>query len=95
MQNDAAEVKLSCRLDEIAGDHSTKGGSSETEAKEFAVIPKGPCAVFTVTTVTPVPLSDSQHRHQVGADDASHRRPNAHTRLGFLPVVTEAKYRAG
>ena len=36
MQNDAAEVKLSCRLDEIAGDHSTKGGSSETEAKEFA-----------------------------------------------------------
>ena len=62
MQKDAAEVKLSCRLEEIAGDHSTKGGSSETEAKEFAVIPKGPWAVFTVTTVTPVPKRPKARR---------------------------------
>ena len=34
--------------------HNTSGGSSETEAKEFTVMPIGPCAPAAVTTVTPV-----------------------------------------
>ena len=61
------------RLEARAGDHSTKGGSSETDAKLFAVIPKGPAALLQVTIDDAV-LADQTFDMLMGSEVAPRRR---------------------
>ena len=63
MLKKGARAKISCRRENLPGDHSTSGGASETEAKLFAVIPCGPPAEAMVTTVTPVAKLPSASRN--------------------------------
>ena len=63
MQKCVASAKASCRREFRAGDHSTIGGSSETDENELAVMPSGPSLVATVTMVTPVPKQPKARRN--------------------------------
>jgi hypothetical protein len=65
--------RKACRLRALlAMENSTRGGSSETELKELAVMPISPaCGCFAVTTVTPVANSPSAPRKRWGSSEPS------------------------
>src|SRR6202044_2237017 len=66
MANARALRKTSKLPARLAMQASTRGGSSETEVKEFAVKPRGsPSAAIVVTTVTPVTKQPSARRNSL------------------------------
>ena len=72
---------------------STSGGSSETEAKELAVKPRGrPSPSTAVTTVTPVMKQPKARRSSSGSNGIESSATGTHRRTNGSAIGCEERF---